>query len=733
MSVISSILLTLALVLAVVLGPNFETHLWGPCLLALGLAALTTLLGQLRPNSRTLELNILVPGILTAAWFAWRASTSPVREFAVADGLLLAAAISGFLVARCGEKHPAAGSVFLWGLATLLLASFAILLWQVANPEFVFIFRSKTSTLPSGFFGHYSFGAHFLIGASLILGGAAALGHFAPWTRALWGIIALFGIIGVFLTQSRGGYIGICAGFFAWALAITLVGLRRKAKWATPVSLVLPVLGVVLVAGIIAGLSMVQEQRQQSDGMMGMMDNKARLYFLGLAASCITLHPLAGGGARSFAWECLRFWDPGTHGYDNHLPEHVHNEFVQAATDYGLLGAALLAILILTVIISAVLRCWLDDSPGSADSDGWRLGGLAAITGILVHSAFEGIFRTIPGALMLGISLAACCHNASAATPAATPAVALRRWLTALALAACAVWTLPLAWRATLATSALWHSHYSKHGPDTDESKILPLTEAIVHWPTAGFFLNRAIARQRISAADGGEVTNDLLISLAIADYRRALKLHPHSPTVSINLANLLSIIGDDVAAEAEYTSTQHLQGGMESAFLGHWSLSSHLLRKGLRQFSNGQLNQSAATFEWAAAEVEEANRLIPGSEKLDQRIKIHECLGAAHQAIGDLPAAMRAYDFAASLPGGRRAYYRAGVLLAGQGYDFWYQRRPGEALFLFKEALRRVVATPILPAEITETDRTALIAKLSEFIQLLEGANIQPIQPRDD
>jgi O-antigen ligase len=729
MPVIASILLTFAVVLAVVLGPQFHTHLWGPCLLALGLAALAAIPSQIRRPGRPITLSILIPGILVTAWFAWRAATSPVPELAVADGLLLAAAVTGFLVTRAAAAHPTAGRMFLWGLATLLLASVAIVLKQVADPEFVALFRSKPDTLPSGFFGHYSFGAHFLIGASLLLGGAAALGRFPPWTRVLWGSIALCAMVGVFLTKSRGAYVGACAGMLALTVVITLVGLRRKAKWAATASLVLPVLAVILVAGFIAGLSMAHEQRQQPGGVMGMMDNDMRLYFLGLAASCIALHPIAGGGAKSFSWECLRFWDPTNHGTGNHLPGHVHNEFVQAATDYGLLGAALLAILILTVIISSVLRCWLDDSPASADGDGWRLGGLAALTGILVHSLFEGVFRTAPGALLLGIALAACCHH----TSPSKSYPAFHRWLPAIVLLASAVWLLPNGWRATTATAALWPAHYSKSGPDSDEAKFHALSLALDSWPTAELFLDRAAASQRISAAEPDEAASDDLIALAIADYRRAAELHPYNPTIAINLANLLSLVRDDPAAEAEFARTLDLQGGMESAFIGHWSLSSHLLRKGLRQFQDGQLNQAAATLEWAAREAEESNRLIPASGKLEQRITIHESLGAVHEAMEDFPAALEAYEFAASIPGGRRADFRVGALLASRGYAFWSQRRPGEALFLLKEGLRRILSTPLLPAGVSGPAKTALIIKLNADIQFLEGANIQPIQPRDD
>jgi O-antigen ligase len=732
MPLISSFFLVLAVALAVVLGPQFRTFMWGPSLLALALAALAAMPGFLRRTGKPLELPILTAGIAVVAWFGWRAAVSPVHEFAIMDGLLLSAAVAGFLVMRTLENREAAGTLFHWGLAILLLASIGVLFKQVAEPQFIAVFREKSGKFPSGFFGHYSFGAHFLIAASLLLGGVAALGTAPGRTRILWGLIALGGLVGVFFTQSRGGYIGAGAGLLVWAVGFTLIGLRRKAKWAAPTAIILPIVCLIVIAIYIAGLTMAQEQRQTGTGITVMLDNDIRLYLLGVAASCIGLHPLAGGGARSFSWECYPFWDAANQGYRTTRPEHVHNEIVQAATDYGLLGAGLLLILLLTALIPSVLRCWLDDSPTSRQGDGWRLGGLAALSGILVHSAFEGVLRTVPGALMFGIALAACCHSTGPTQPKA-PLHPSRRWLPAAVLLAVTVWMIPNSWTGTRIYQALWHTHYSKTGANSDESKIEALTAAIHLQPTAELLIERATAYQRLSVVDPQDPVTDERIALAIADYRRAATLHPYNAIAAINLANLLSLIGEDTAAETEYARTLELQGGMEGVFPGHWSLSSHLLKKGLRQFRQGLLKEAAASLEQAASEAEKSFLAIGYPSKFEQRITIHENLGAVHEAMGDPTTALRLYNFATTIPGGARAHYRAGALLAKRAGDLWSQRRPAEALFLYQQALQRVSMDKSLPEGVTPSAKVDLVNHLRETIAFLQGAGIQPVEPKAD
>ena len=100
MPLASSIFLVLSLVLAVLFGPQTRPWTWGPSIVALGFAVLAAMPSFWRGTKHRPDFGVLGLGALTAAWFAWRASASPVTEFAQADGILLAVAVSAFVGRR---------------------------------------------------------------------------------------------------------------------------------------------------------------------------------------------------------------------------------------------------------------------------------------------------------------------------------------------------------------------------------------------------------------------------------------------------------------------------------------------------------------------------------------------------------------------------------------------------------------------------------------------------------
>jgi hypothetical protein len=162
--------------------------------------------------------------------------------------------------------------------------------------------------------------------------------------RVIWGLIAVAGLVAVYYTRSRGGIFGAALGSSVLACGALVIGHQKGAKWFAPALIAIPMIGLGLVTYLFVGWEDAQELRQQSTTVAGMFDNTCRLYFLGMAISCVSLHPFIGGGSQSFSWECFRFANNKLHGdLLTHRPDKVHNEFVQALTDYGIIGAGLLA------------------------------------------------------------------------------------------------------------------------------------------------------------------------------------------------------------------------------------------------------------------------------------------------------------------------------------------------------------------------------------------------------
>lgn len=728
MPAVTAIFLVAALVLAVVIGPQTRPWTWGPAMLALGFAVTAALPVFWRKGRLTADFGLVALGTVTAAWFAWRAWISPVAELGEADLLLLAGAVGSFISIRAIEGNPPAERILLWGVALLLLANVVVIGMQVADPDFTPVFRSRAAAFPSGFYAQYNEAANYLIASSLLVAGAALFGRQGLPTRILWGLIAIAGLAAVYFTRSRGGILGAAVGGGVFAAAALAIAQRQKARWFAPALIAIPIIGVAIGGFLLTGWEDSQELRRAGSGIDGMWDNNCRLYFLGVALSCIGLHPLAGGGSRSFSWESFRFADKTLQGdIATHIPEQVHNEWLQSATDYGIIGAGLLTGLLGTLAIVAVIRIlFAGPSREAGAGDAWRLGGLAALAGMFVQSCFSFVFHLLPGILLLGICLGQL--SRAPATPATTPKRVGSQILLSLAALACAALLLPTGWKGTRVTRILWPSYLSKVAATSNEARVGALTEAIALWPQPTFYQDRAFVFQEAAAAGAGPKTR-AAAEQAIRDFEAAELLHPYDPSPVVNRANLLSQLHRDAEAEDAYNRAIQLQGGMEPGFRGHFSLANHLLRKSIRQFDPQDPSPALASMEIAAQQIEEAVEQMHWviADMRESRVSIHESLGAAREANGDYQGAMAAYDFAATLIIGVRAHYRAGVLHGKMATTAWNARRPAEALAHFIEAKNHIGRTPELPQGVTPSQRADYLAYLDRTIAFLKGAKIEP------
>ena len=703
-------------------------------MLALGFSVTAALPVFWRKGRFTADLGLTVLGMVTAAWFAWRAWISPVAELGEADLLLLAGAVGSYISIRAIEGNAPAERILLWGVALLLLANVVVVGKQVIDPSFTPVFRSRAAGFPSGFYAHYNEAANYLIASSLLVAGAALFGRQGLPTRVLWGLIAIAGLAAVYFTRSRGGILGAAVGCGVFACAALAIAQRRKARWFAPALIAIPVIGLAIGGFLLSGWEDSQELRRAGSGIEGIFDNNCRLYFLGVALSCIGLHPLAGGGSRSFSWESFRFADKSLQGdIATHIPEQVHNEWLQSATDYGIIGAGLLTVLLGTLAIVALIRILFPGPSREAGAgDAWRLGGLAALAGMFVQSCFSFVFHLLPGILLLGICLGQL--SRAAATPAGTSKRVGSQILISLAALACAILLLPTGWKGTRVTQILWPSYLSKVAVTSNEARVGALTEAIGLWPQPTFHQERAAIFHE-NASSGLSAVFHEPAERAITDYRKASQLNPYDPGLAINIANLLSQLQRDSEAEEHYIKAISLQGGMEAGFRSHFYLALHLYHKGLRLFNFEKPEIALNILETAAVHMEEAVKQTPpwviNIDGRNARISIYESLGTCREAAGDRESALQAYDFACGIPTGNRVHYTAGVLIGKTAVEAWLRRKPAEAMFYFIAARNRVAtAGDELPQGVTPSQRVEYLAYLDRTIAFLKGAKIEPVNP---
>lgn len=733
MPVVTSIFLLLSLVLAALIGPQMRAWSWGPAMLALGFAAICSIPVLWRKECRLPSIGTTVFGILLIAWFSWRAWNSPVAEFAHADMLLLASAVAAFISIRAIQRSAAAERVLMWGIAGLLLASVLVVWKQSVDAEFVPLFRNRLTSKPAAFAGHYNEGANFLIATSLLLFASALFGKHATWTRILWLLIAASGMAAVYFTRSRGGVFGLTVGIAATYVLALLTGIKSKAKWVRPALITVPFIVIGIVCFLIWGLD--STQRSRSGGKYGieqLVDDPSRLSIYSMTYACIANHPLAGGGSRSFSWEAFEAWQAQEHGLATHLPDLTHNELLQTATDYGLIGLALILALLGIFTTSACIRCAFENSVRSAvAADAWRIGGVAAMAGMLIQSSFSFVFHLLPGVLLLGICLGRA--GTTAISEHLKKSHAVTATLLSLLTMACVVLLISWGWKGALVTRHLWPLYFKGTPNPVTEERIDAFTKAIEIWPNANSYLNRARLLQNASNEEGDRNISRHLQEAALGDYLSAAKLHRMDPVPAINAAIILSRLGNDAEAERWYDTSIKLQGNMEPAFQSHYHYADHLRRKGIREFEAGDPLASLRTIETAVEIFEKGVSTMAWLRREHSllRVSLHESLGAAREANKDMEGAMAAYEFAGKLAQGQKANYRAAVLLGRTAVETWKERRPAEALWYFEAAMRRMGdSNGQLPENVTPEDRAKLITYINQTITFLKGAGIQPKEP---
>ncbi|MCX6875049.1 MAG: O-antigen ligase family protein [Verrucomicrobia bacterium] len=649
----------------------------------------------------------------------------------MADMLLLAAVVGSFVVIRSMQGHALAERVLVWGLALLVLASVVMVARQVADPDLAPVLASRMSTLPTGFFGHYNYGANFLIGSSCLVGGAALFGRYSKAERAIWGVIAVAGMVAVYFTRSRGGICGAASALGVFAVLALIIGKRRGARWFAPGIVALPLIGCVVVGFLFQGWSDAQEARKQAAGLDVMLDNTFRLHLIGIAVECIGQHPWEGGGSRSFSWECYRFWDWDMHGPGETRPEQVHNEILQAATDYGITGAGLLGLFIGSLGVIAVIRMLFAEASGKpSNEDAWRLGGLAGLAGMLVQSNFCFVLHVVPNALLLGICLARTAHTGEAGKP--TGARSLVPGVVAAGCGlACAALLLPLGWTGSRVVAVRWADSYGTPPELSPESRIAALTAAIRWWPLQKVFQERARIYQQQAAASAPGSIDEAAVKHALDDYREASLLNPFDPDPVVNRANLLGLVGREAAALEEYDRAIRLQGGMEAGFKAAYSKAAYLQLKAERLLSERSDGEAMAAL-WSARDTLVNSCRFPSGAPLGQvarvlRAGIAGRLGVLLSLAGRDREAEAEFENAAVMGEGTGIRYFHAWHLRVRAERIWNERKPAEALGLFLKARSLIDRTgPTLPAGVTTEDQAKLRKELDSFIQFLKGAKIE-------
>ncbi|RYD83945.1 MAG: tetratricopeptide repeat protein [Verrucomicrobiaceae bacterium] len=724
MAIPTTIFLVLAFAASVLLGPQTRPWTWGPSLILLGVGLLVSL-PAVMGTPRRLPRALAWLGTAAALWFVGRIATSPVRELALADLLLLFAIGASIYLARFILTNTTATRLFFGCLATLLAASLMVIARQVVDPSFSPIFHSRPADLPSGFFGHYNEGANFLIGTSFILACAAIRGSHPLWMRIFWGLVATGGFIGVHFTRSRGAILAVAVGFAAMAILFFLSSPKSKLKAALAISL--PFVGILIGLFLWNGWNSAQQVRYNA-GAETVLENPIRISLLDIATQCIGLMPWSGSGSRSFSWNCYRFWDVETHGGLSAKPEFVHNELFQAATDYGLVGLILLGGFLISAVLIATIRLAEAKEADDTLPSGMIVGGMTAFAGMMVQSNFSFVFHLFPGAILLGLSLGLFIWPSSTRAEAPRrrsifPGLAIRTLVGITAVLVVAVGI-----QGSRAYACMWTAYFAGSVPPL--AKAGTLSRAVRIYPSSELYKDLGLASQ--AAATTWEMDSGELKDQAISAYKEALRRNPYDPTISMNLAPLLAISGDSIEAEKEFKRIIAIQGGAESLLKGHFKFADYLLEKGIRQIRGKAPLEAMDTFQAAIGHTDEIRKLAPWvmpatMEGLTLDVSLHGSIALALEESGDIEKALEYYEFASKIQTGERVHYPWAVLLGNVAKTAWLERRPSEAMEHFQKARDLVLNSKDLPPDVTEEQKVEYLTYLENTIRYLKEAGIKP------
>jgi O-antigen ligase len=228
-------------------------------------------------------------------------------------------------------------------------------------------------------------------------------------SRALWTGSGLLLVVMVFLTSSRGGFLGLLAAGMVYVY-------RRRGLQAALMVLLALLASVVLLptdVGTRALASIFQDSASMPAGLE--TSNRAHVALFWAAVRMIVDNPLIGVGPLNFKSLSTSYT-----GLD--IANIAHNTFLEIAAEFGLPALAVFLLLLGAAFGTLAAASRLGASPRTRALAGWGEGLRAGLIGFLVSGCFISaqyekvlwltVFLTIP----LGVLVQRAAHAAASET-----------------------------------------------------------------------------------------------------------------------------------------------------------------------------------------------------------------------------------------------------------------------------------------------------------------------------
>jgi len=439
------------------------TWVWIPLLALLGLVALQVTwlpletLSAISPG--TAETWQELAGGLTGSGAASESATlSLYRHATNADLRLLLSGALILLVVVHTHRHPSAVRRLLWGVALIGLAMASLALLQdVTDARRIFWFVEASGSIHGGPFvhpGHYSQFINLSMGAAMatLLMRASARAEGRPLAFELHGgatrgdraliIFLVLGVLTIALSGSRNGLISMTFAGAATAALCHHTRFLRGIGW--------PLVGVLLIAfvGLCSlGLDPVYDRMATLGDPLGAFATRSEL--LRDSSELIGSYPLLGSGLGTFEVVFPMF----DHSARSGTAAHAENEYVEVMAEMGVLGFALVALLVLGIF--AAWKRYVgrhSDAPPRMAAVAYGLG--FGLTAVAIHSTTDfgveipavGTLLIVMGAVLIGSAARRVSTRLNARVACAAFSLAGAGWLLALIPGSVSAWEASQLW-----------------------------------------------------------------------------------------------------------------------------------------------------------------------------------------------------------------------------------------------------------------------------------------------
>ena len=505
-----------------------------------------------------------VPVLLFAGYTALRYTVSPIEYESRLELFHVGLYTLIYFLVACNLFRTRDREVVVTALVVLALGEAAYGLWQYRAQADTVLWLDRGETYHGRASGTYYCPNHLagllemalgmLVARLLVHRGQERTLQSGLLHKLYEGAAVVFIALGLFATLSRGGWI---------AMAIALLVLLVWAELARVLSsrLVIPVFIGLIVIGFAAWSvprvrdRIEQDVRMQLEPIPG--DSPIQLV-AGLAGRypmwqatlrMIRDRPWLGTGPGSWEWFHLKYRDPRL----QIRPRYTHNDVLQLASDYGLLGSAL---------VLAVWGCFfwhaahLTRRGETNEQRAFALGSVTAVIAIFVHSFSDFNLHIPANALwlvtLMGLTVAQNTGDRGRRTELTGPVKFLIGGLL-LAVLACGAWA-----GAALSLGARHTMQADDANQRSEWAQAVESGARALHYdarnPEPHAQMGDAYRMQSAMAYDPVQPPErQRLALLAVAAYRRSLALNSLQSDVMLRLAAAYELAGDYGGAARTY------------------------------------------------------------------------------------------------------------------------------------------------------------------------------------